>query len=264
MNPAQLSNSPWFHGAFKEDYLDVYLHRDSAEAKTAASFLADVLELNPGLHHLLDLCCGGGRHLLPLSAHVRSIIGLDLSEELLQYAGGNKTIPSPGHRSLGTKPGLVRGNMLNLPFANDSFDRLVNLFTSFGYFHGEAANQATLAEMARVLRPDGRLVLDHINLEIMLHSLQDNSERELPDGRRILETRCWDTRTRRINKRIELSGKNIATRSWTESVRVYSIEEIEDMINKVSMQAIEYYGDYDGSAWNQNSSRMILIAVKRI
>ncbi len=262
MNPAQPRNSPWFHGAFKEDYLDVYLHRDSSEAKTAASFLAGVLELNPGLHHLLDLCCGGGRHLLPLSVHVRSIIGLDLSEELLQYAVGNKTIPSPEHRLPVARPELVRGNMLYLPFANDSFDRLVNLFTSFGYFHGETDNQAALSEMARVLRPDGRLVLDHINLKVMLNSLQDNSERELPDGRRILETRCWDARTRRINKRIELSGQNIENRSWTESVRVYSIEEIDDMINKARMQTIGYYGDYDGSAWNQNSSRMILIAVK--
>jgi SAM-dependent methyltransferase len=262
-NESMISDgSPWYHDAFSEDYLDVYLHRDQAEAETAARFLADVLELNPETHRLLDLCCGGGRHLLPLSRHVRYAAGLDLSQKLLEYTARlsrpSMTREHPNHGSLM----LVRGNMVELPFKDNSFDRIVNLFTSFGYFHEEEKNRQVVAEMARVMKPGGRLGFDHINKETMLNSLKPKTNRELQDGRRIVEIRAWDPESRRIDKRIELTGENIETKTWTESVRVYSVEEIEDMMMSVQLQPIGRYGDYQGSSWAKTSQRFIMITEK--
>jgi SAM-dependent methyltransferase len=81
--------------------------------------------------------------------------GLDLSPELLAHAAA-----SPGWELLRGR--ILRGDARALPFADASFDSVVNLFSSFGYF-GEAGDKRVLLEIARVLAPGGFLALDLMN-----------------------------------------------------------------------------------------------------
>ncbi|HEX3213864.1 MAG TPA: class I SAM-dependent methyltransferase, partial [Actinomycetota bacterium] len=106
------------------------------------------LGLAPGAR-LLDLCCGPGRHAVPLAQLGYRVTGLDLSRPLLARAAA---------AAAGQRVGLVAADMRRLPFADGSFDAVLNLFNAFGYLEDEAQDELVLAEVARVLAPGGRFL----------------------------------------------------------------------------------------------------------
>ena len=97
---------------------------------------------------VLDLCCGPGRHAAPLAGCGYDVIGLDLDDSALRDA-----------RNRAPSTSFIRGDMRWLPLTSRSMDAVVCMWQSYGHFNAET-NAATLGEMARVLRPNGRLVLD--------------------------------------------------------------------------------------------------------
>ena len=97
---------------------------------------------------VLDLCCGPGRHAAPLAERGYRVLGLDLDDAALRDA-----------RNRAQSVSFVRGDMRELPLASGSMDAVLCMWQSFGHFDAES-NAAVLAEMGRVLRPNGRLLLD--------------------------------------------------------------------------------------------------------
>ena len=263
---------PWYWSAFQEEYLDLYVHRNLTEAARLVELLADVLKLRPH-HRVMDLCCGPGRHLVFLARMVREVIGIDLSYVLLRRArthwlstleAHNASLATPDKR----KAMFVKATMSRLPLAEGTCDRIVNLFTSFGYYHDDAKNQHVLDEIARVLRSPsekrkgGMFAIDHINQPSLLANLEPETVREIR-GRRVVEERSWNAEEGRVEKRVISQDSNGETRQWHESVRVYTPEELEAMLNKAGMRVVKRFGDYDGGALTAQSPRLILIARKR-
>lgn len=83
-------------------------------------------------------------------ADVAHVTGLDLSEGMLKY--GRKKVAAEG---LDDRITLVQGDSEHLPYEDDSFDAVT---ASFGVRNFENLEQG-LAEMRRVLRPGGKLVV---------------------------------------------------------------------------------------------------------
>jgi ubiquinone/menaquinone biosynthesis C-methylase UbiE len=96
----------------------------------------------------LDLGCGTGVMLDRLAARYRCVVGLDLSMEMLE--GYDLSNLREGLSVL-----LVRGDMGRLPFATGRFDTVI----CRSALHHMDDEQGVLTEIARVLAPDGRLVL---------------------------------------------------------------------------------------------------------
>lgn len=262
---------PWYRQAFQEDYLEIYLHRDLTEAARAVHFLSEALALRPA-HRLLDLCCGPGRHLVFLGKHVGQAVGLDLSRALLDRAHEHwrslYPVPRDGANKDKRAPALLlQGDMRHLPLAAGAFDRVVNLFTSFGYFEDEAKNQAVLEGVARVLKPaptggepGGLFAIDHINREVLLAGLKPHTERKLAGGRLLIETRRYDEATRRVIKDVKFVEADGQVKAWCESVRVYEPDELESMLAQAGLPPYARHGDYDGRPWSPQAPRLIILA----
>lgn len=101
---------------------------------------------------VLDLCCGTGDLAIEVAGRVGpsgEVVGADFSEPMLEIAREKE--PGEGEAAVS----FVNADALELPFEDHSFDALT---IGFG-----ARNLADLdrglAEMKRVLRPGGRLVI---------------------------------------------------------------------------------------------------------
>jgi demethylmenaquinone methyltransferase / 2-methoxy-6-polyprenyl-1,4-benzoquinol methylase len=111
---------------------------------------ADLAQLRPG-QGALDVCCGTGDLALELKRRVGrpgNVVGLDFSEPMLELAREKS-------RRLGIEVSYRPGNALSLPFEDGSFDAAT---VGFG-IRNVVDLRGGLAEMARVVRPGGRVVI---------------------------------------------------------------------------------------------------------
>ena len=236
----------WFEEAFGVEYLRVYRRRDGHAARREAAFAREALELAPRAR-VLDLCCGYGRHIPPLVAEGLDVVGLDRSSPLLERA----------REVLGNSVPLVVGDMRRLPFAR-CFDAVLSFFTSFGYFRDEHENRRVLAEIARVLRPGGRFLLDLIDRRHLEATLVPQSTRE-EDGLRIEERRWLTAEPRRVEKELVIDD-GTTPRRYFESVRLYGVDEARDALASAGLTLERSLGDFTGAPHRAGETpRMILI-----
>jgi len=238
---------PWYIDGFGAHYLELYAHRNQREAAQAVTLLDRVgLDLR-GLR-LLDLACGAGRHLDVLRRREALPVGLDLSSDLLTEAakGGNS-------------PLLVRGDMRRLPLANASFDGVLSMFTSFGYFDADRENWTVLDEVARVLRPEGFYLFDFINRGWVLRHLEPESKRVGPRFRASEKRRLEGDR---VLKEVSIHEGEQGPRllRYEESVRLFSRDEILEAAEPRSLRLLESWGTYSGRSYSESDSpRMIFL-----
>ena len=236
----------WYAGWFNQDYLDLYAHRNAQEARSVADFIAAHL---PGVGdgRTLDLGCGAGRH-LPYLAERQPTVGLDLSPWLLDVA----------HQRNPEAP-LTRGDMRSLPFRDASFNLVVSLFTSFGYFMDDAENALVLEEIARVTTPGGWLVLDFLNAPLTRRSLVP-FERKQVGERWVRQARVISDDGRFVTKTIHIEDND---RDYTERVRLFEPDELMKMLRTTAFDVTSLHGDYGGGGWTATSPRAIVVAQRR-
>lgn len=236
----------WYKEWFGHDYVDLYAHRDQAEAETNVEFVeARLGGARP--RAVLDLACGAGRHTEALRRRGYRALGVDLSLTLLAR-----------------RPDLprVRGDMRGLPFADGSFDWVLNFFTSFGYFESERENFRVLEEIVRVLSPAGRFLIDFFNRDRVLAALEPHETVE-EDGRRIDIERWYDPTARRINKRITVRRASGPPRIFLESIRAYLPDEVIAGLGWAGLEVMDLFGNFQGDAFASDSERLILVGRKR-
>ena len=133
------------------DYYDEFSERYEAERGHGYHQMLDDLEVEIALRYgagkdVLEAGCGTGLVLRGLADGARRAVGVDLSAGMLRSA-----------RARGLE--VVQGSVTELPFADESFD----VACSFKVLaHVERIGDA-LAEMSRVVRPGGHLVVEFYN-----------------------------------------------------------------------------------------------------
>ncbi|HEX6898963.1 MAG TPA: class I SAM-dependent methyltransferase [Thermoanaerobaculia bacterium] len=238
---------PWYKEWFGEEYLELYSHRDESEAEEHVGFVERHLE-GPRPRAVLDLACGAGRHTAALRRRGYRTLGLDLSLTLLARADG---LPR------------VAGDMRRLPFAAESFDWVLNFFTSFGYFESERENFRVLEEAVRVLAPGGWFLIDLMNPGPALANLKPRDGQEL-DARRTEIERWYDAGRQRINKRIVVSAPGEPPRTFLESVRIYQPEEVTIGLRWAGLEVAGLFGNFQGDLYERDSERLIILATKPV
>jgi ubiquinone/menaquinone biosynthesis C-methylase UbiE len=99
---------------------------------------------------VLEVGCGGGQWSSSLAGDAGHVVGFDVSEAQLAAA----------RQSMGqVRYLLVQGAAERLPFADASFDLVLSDHGGLSW----APPQVAVPEAARVLRPEGRLVVNHFS-----------------------------------------------------------------------------------------------------
>jgi SAM-dependent methyltransferase len=100
--------------------------------------------------HVLDMGCGTGRFTVPLAERAATVVGLDISPQMLAVNGEKLA-------DRGLEAELREGDMTSLPFPDATFDAITSMLALM-HIPLDDREQVFL-EAARVLKPGGRLLI---------------------------------------------------------------------------------------------------------
>jgi ubiquinone/menaquinone biosynthesis C-methylase UbiE len=235
-----------FDDLYLKTYAPLQPEEDAERLALGAMWLA---ECEPAAD-VLDAACGYGRHSRVLAKAGYRVIGLDRSPVLLAEAR---------RRSEGTEwPQWVQGDYRELPFEAESFDAVVNLFTSFGFF-GEEDDMRALKEFSRVLRPGCALVLETMHRDRLMAIFQEQDWQALPDEALRLNRRAFDSVDGIIEEALTYWPKGGEPATVDYRLRIYTASELKRMVLEAGFVDVQFYGDAAGGPLSRDS-RLLLVA----
>ena len=234
-----------------DDYM--YFYEDSLMGEHLdgqVASLVKLLELDAPVK-ILDLACGFGRHANRLAALGHSVTGLD-------YMPGFLEIARQEAAEMGVHVRYVQGDMRQVDFVH-AFDRVLILFTTFGYFSDEE-NAQVLEQVARALKPGGLLGFDIPNRDLTLKVLPPFAVVENEDNL-LINRNSFDTVTGRWhNRRIVI--RDGVRKDKPFSIRLYNPAEIRGLLEAVGLQVRGMYGNWDAQPLSTDARGMVVIASK--
>ena len=199
---------------------------------------------------VLDAPCGYGRHSIVLARAGYRVVGADRSSVLLEEARRRA--------GEGEWPQWVQADHRELPFEDASFDAALNLFSALGY-RGEEGDRRTLAELRRVLRPGGGLVVETMHRDRLMHIFQRRGWEPLPDGDLLLEERTFDYLAGEIETMHSLVEAGGSRESMTYRFRVYTATELVRLVEDAGFGQVECFGGWEREPLSRET-RLILVA----
>jgi SAM-dependent methyltransferase len=234
----------WFESWFNTSYYHIlYKNRNDQEAQDFMDALCAKFSFQP-TQKILDLACGKGRHAIYLNSLGLTVDGADLSPESIDHA----------NRSANDTLHFYVHDMRNpLP---KSYDVVLNMFTSFGYFENEKENIQVLQSVKKALSKNGLLIIDFLNLAFVKQHLIAN------------ETKIIDGIDFHISKKVTLTHilKDIRFTDkgndyhYTEKVQALGFNHFEQLANQAGLVIKMAFGDYKLKPLiPQQSERLILV-----
>lgn len=238
----------WYQKWFNTPYYHLLYHqRDNSEAELLISNL--IKELNPAQDsHFLDLACGKGRHSLYLHQQGFEVTGMDLSAESVNIA----------QQSADDKLHFICGDMRE-DYGQNRFDFILNLFTSFGYFENNQENLRVCSQMAKALKPGGKVLIDFLNVHQVEQGLVAQDEFIIDDcqfaiERKIVEGKVLKTIRVKQGKKEEL---------FYECVQLLREDDFKKLIRESGLHYEQSFGDYTFEPFSaEKSKRLIILASK--
>ena len=203
--------------------------------------------------HILDLCCGPGRHATILAERGFSVTGVDATAFLLQKARARAS-----EQKLDVE--FVQEDMRHF-VRSASYDLVLNMFTSFGYFDDKDEDLRVLSNIYESLRPGGILVMELMSKERLASVFAATSSEVHPDGTLIVQRReIFDDWTRIRNEWLLIRDEQV--KSFKFHHTLYSGQELKDRLLRVGFSTTQLYGDLAGSAYGRSSKRLVALARK--
>ncbi|KAJ3007111.1 UNVERIFIED_CONTAM: hypothetical protein HDU68_003705 [Siphonaria sp. JEL0065] len=187
---------------------------------------------------ILDLCCGQGRHLLQLAKMYPclKLYGHDQSLYLISLADERAGALQETYEN---KPVFTVGDCRQLPYENGSFDFVMVMGNSFGYFKVDDGDRSVLEEIFRVLAPGGRLVLDLTDGEYLRENFVPRSWEWVDDNMFVCRERQLSQDKLRLSSRevITVTNQGVVRDQFYQE-RLYNRLEVNDLLQSVGFAVI--------------------------
>ncbi|MFC1781346.1 methyltransferase domain-containing protein [Planctomycetota bacterium] len=216
----------WWRYIFNSIYLktDGDVIDDNKITARELNVFSKILNLSPQ-SKILDLCCGQGRASLELARRgFTNVEGLDRSRYLIQKA---KAQSKKENLSIKFREGDAR----KLPYQPDTFDVVLVLGNSFGYFESSQDDVRVLKEIFRILKPWGKLLIDVTDGEYLKRKFQPRSWEWIDKNYFVCRERSLSRdKQRLISREVVTHAKKgvIADQFYAE--RLYTRKSIEDLL----------------------------------
>lgn len=240
----------WYEDWFADEhYLALYTHRNTEDASNALDRIEHSTRLSKDAA-ILDLACGAGRHSICLARRgYTNITAIDLSPTLLRE--GEETAKKEGVKIVFRKQDIRN--------FSGTYDLIMNLFTSIGYFESDEENEEVIVRSGRHLYPGGYFVLDFLNASALKKNLVPYTVKFLDGGEKVEMFRSIEHD--RVEKKILIHAA-AGRKEFYESVRLFTRDDFERMFMKAGITITDIFGDYFGSPFDEGSSPRLFLVGK--
>lgn len=210
---------------------------------------------------VLELGCGSGRVLLPIAREGILCVGLDASRAMLE-AFRRKDAPS--------NVALVLGRMQRFDLSPERFPLIYSAFRAFQHLLTVEDQLECLGNVRRHLAPGGLFAFDVFAPKLERVAMTDEPEAEdvrFPlDGDEIV--RFARVRRNLVEQTMEVTfrydrrrdGRTVDSREARFRMRYFFRYELEHLLARAGFSRIEFFGGYDGRAYDYVSGETVVLA----
>lgn len=225
----------WYEELF-ENYGMKY-DRESFTQGTAGE--CDFIEKEIGYNKktkILDIGCGTGRHSIELARRGYTVVGIDLSESLLQRAR---------EKASGQNLPIVfqKQDARNLPFSQE-FDLAIMLCEgAFPLMETDEMNFQILQNAANALKPNGKLIFTTLNgLFPLFHSVREFLDSQTKEGNATYHNNTFDLMTFREHSTTCVEDDLGNKKELECNERYYVPCEITWLLKTLNFKTIDIFG----------------------
>ncbi len=251
----------WFRKWFNTpEYLELYSHRNSHDARLVASLVYRSLKLPAG-SKVLDLACGNGRHSVFFAKQDYHVYGIDLSRFLITEAKKKLKGEFSAYRK---NLSFQIRDMRDLRYKNE-FDLVVNLFSSFGYFESDSENWKVIKSVSASLKPGGHFFFDYLNSvflrkHLVTYDIKQRNRNTVVQVREIKDNSVIKSIVI-IRNKARSAAPEIT--QFKEKIKLYTLEDFERVFGSNGLKIEKVFGDYHGGRFSRNSSGRLIILAKK-
>ena len=210
---------------------------------------------------ILDLGCGTGEHVQAMQGLGYSLIGVDLSQEMINYA----KLRFPTSQ-------FSVADMQSYSYPNH-FDGIYCLFGTFNYLLEEHSIQNSFDSIRRNLKNSGLFILEIWNaipFQLIKRKPITTVSQTNYKGLIIQRNRGFKLKTIEqsqisptlveVNYIYMLDKKEVKDRHL---MRVFNLDDMSELVKKNRFEILHLFGNYQGEKYSQYSSRMIMVLQKK-
>jgi D-alanine-D-alanine ligase len=230
--------SEWWRKLFNALYVktDGDVVENAENTRRDVDFILAAAAVQPH-SHILDLCCGQGRHALELARRgYRNVTGVDRSRYLIRLA--RKRAQTEGLAVV-----FKEGDARNPRLTENAFDCVAVMGNSFGYFSNKSDDERVLATVGRILRASGQIVLDITDGAYMADHFERRSWEWIDEHHFVCRERSLSAdRERLISREVIVHDETgvIADQFYAE--RLYTREGIGTLLEACGFRTVRHHG----------------------
>lgn len=219
----------WWKSIFNSLYLKTDSDVVENEKNTVAEvdFLIEQTGVKPSAH-ILDLCCGQGRHAIELVKRgYRFVYGIDRSRFLIRLARKRA-------QELALNIRFSEGDARKIRLMSQSLDCIYLMGNSFGYFEKKEDDLAVLRECDRALQSQGKILLDIADGEWMREHLDRRSWEWIDQKLLVCRERTLSSdATKLISREVIIDAEKGVVTDQFYAERLYDYAELKDLLEEV-------------------------------
>jgi SAM-dependent methyltransferase len=229
----------------------LFNQKRQSNAKVEVEKLVSLLKIRKN-DRILDLCCGTGRHSLELAGKGYDVVGVDRTPSFIEKAKQNA-------KKDNLEVEFVVGDMREF-CRPDSFNVVMNLFGSFGYFEDPDENRQVVKNVHKSMCTGGRFLIETAGKEILARGFQERDWSEDGDTLVLAERKPTQNWSRIKSRWIVLKGGQRF--EHTVSVRSYSALELSSLLSDCGFAKVDVFGDLEGIDYDLEAKRLVVIGTK--
>lgn len=209
--------------------------------------------------NILELGCGTGNITLELLQKGYEVVGVDISEEMLEIAGEKTEI-------FGDKVILIEQDITELDFDVYEIDTVIAVNDTFNYILDKEKLNNLLVYLHPRLKTGGQLVFDLSSGYKLQNTLGANTFGESFEEMAYLWENYYDQESGQVFMEInifEKKGQYYERFTETHVQRAYKQKEITDILQEIGYRNIKVYSDFNfDENIKENAQRLFFSCVK--